>query len=72
MIWIGETQVLLDIQKIKAVVDHAGLSQPPVLLRVSTKLDRESFQDFLNNNLLIAPSVLVEMLVAMEDGLPLP
>jgi hypothetical protein len=46
----GETRELLDLLKIKDLVDHVGLSQPPELLKDIGLLTKDLFPVFLNNN----------------------
>lgn len=46
----GETRELLDLLKIKDLVDLVGLSQPPELLKDIGLLTKDLFPTFLNNN----------------------
>lgn len=59
--------VVLSMSRIKEVVDLAGLSLQPELLKVSTRSKRVQVLTSLNNNWLIA---LLLTMVAMEDGHP--
>lgn len=65
MVLTGETQVLLPVLRTKAHADHAGLSPPLVLLKVSTRSRPDHWSHSQSNNSLIA---LPPTWAAMVDG----